>query len=91
MHQVCGITGMQSFAEARNSFNIDLLETRQKTVRASLIMKILLSDEKHNALIQSFGKLQSFSCSTRSVSNRAPVALAYSTSFYYRRLGLFSN
>ena len=53
---ISGIRGRQSVTEARVCLKLDLLETRRKTARMNLMMQIL-TNQKHDALIQCFQKL----------------------------------
>ena len=82
---ISGIRGRPSVTEARVCLKVDLLETRRKTARMNLMMQIiLLTNQKHDALIQCFQKLQDFnhSFNTRPIANRAPLALTCNTGFY---------
>ena len=54
---ISGIRGRQSVTEARVCLKLDLLETRRKTALMNLMMQIL-TNQKHDALIQCFQKLQ---------------------------------
>ena len=80
---ISGIRGRQSVTEARVCLKLDLLETRRKTARMNFMMQIL-TNQKHDALIQCFQKLQDFnhSFNTRSIANREPLALTCNTGFY---------
>ena len=81
MRFISGIRGRQSVTEARVCLKLDLLETRRKTARMNLMMQILTN---YN-LIQCFQKLQDFnhhSFNTRSIANRAPLALTCNTGYY---------
>ena len=83
MRFISGIRGRQSVTEGRVRLKLDLLETRRKTARMNLMMQIL-TNQKHDAFIQCFQRLQDFnhSFNTRSIANRAPLALTCNNGFY---------
>ena len=80
---ISAIRGRQSVTEARGCLKLDLLETRRKTARMNLMMQIL-TNQKHDALIQCLQKLQDFnhSFNPQSIANRATLALTCNTGFY---------
>ena len=80
---ISGVRGRQSVTKARFCLKLDLLETRRKIARMNLMLQIL-TNQKYDALIQCFQKLQDFnhSFNTRSIANRAPLALTCNTGFY---------
>ena len=80
---ICGIRGRQSVTEARVWLKLNLLETRRETARMNLMMQIL-TNQKHDALIQCLQKLQDFnhSFNPQSIANRATLALTCNTGFY---------
>ena len=64
---ISGVRGRQSVTEARVCLKLGLLETGRKTARINLIQKL-----------QDFN----YSLNTRSIANRAPLALTCNTGFY---------